>query len=132
MTASVLRYRRLWWVLWLAGWVLCVALSLGPVLVFPLPIGQGDKFGHALAYAVLMAWACWILPRGGMRVAAILCLWLLGVLMEFGQALLTTHRVMDGWDVLANSMGLALGAAVGAGLGNPLLAIERRWFRQAD
>lgn len=104
------RHPRLWLGLWAFGWVLCVVLSLVPSL--PLP-GQGsDKIGHFLAYFTLTAWAVSIFRTRGAHLLAALSLVALGVAMELAQATLTTVRLGDLRDALANTAGVALGLSL--------------------
>ena len=101
-------HRSAFWLgLWIAGWVLCVILSLihAPSLATDVP--EGDKVEHLLAYGLLSAWAVWIFASRRAQLVAALALVGLGVAMEFAQGYLTTYRSMDWRDALADSVGIA-------------------------
>lgn len=103
---------RLWLGLWILGWALCVALSLLPPIELGAP-QDSDKLGHFLAYAMLSTWAVMIFrTRRGQALAA-LSLILLGIGLEFAQAQLTTTRLGDSRDALANTLGVLAGLAFG-------------------
>jgi len=106
-------FRRpwLWLGIWIFGWALCIALSLLP----PIPLGgpeDSDKLGHFLAYFTLSAWAVQIFRTRRAQLVAAFALILLGVGMELGQATLTTTRLGDPRDVLANTLGVLTGLAL--------------------
>ena len=102
-----LRFRALWIAM---GWLIALAivyLSLTPRPI-PLPGEQGDKLGHAIAYAVLMVWFAQAYLDARQRVAvAVLCL-MLGIALEFAQ-LLTESRTFSVADMGADALGVALG-----------------------
>ena len=97
--------------LWLAcGWfliLLIIYLSLrpgGPVL----PPSISDKLQHVAAYGVLTYWfACLYLRLSG-RLACAVAFVLLGVGLEFIQAL-TGYRSFDLIDMVADAAGVVLG-----------------------
>ena len=68
-----------------------------------------DCSGGAHAYALLAAWAAWLFETSRARSRALLSLCLLGVLIEVAQGTLTTHRMMDWRDAIADFAGVALG-----------------------
>ena len=87
--------------------------SMLPALLLPdLPPGS-DKLEHLLGYAVLSAWAVQIFATRRALVSAGLGLVALGVAIEVAQDALTTTRMMDAADALANSLGVLLGLATG-------------------
>lgn len=105
------RRPRLWLGLWALGWVLCVVLSLVPSL--PLPdTPDSDKVGHFLAYFTLTFWAVSLFRTRRAHLLAALSLVGLGVAMELAQATLTTVRLGDLRDALANTAGVALGLSL--------------------
>ena len=102
-----LRFRSVWICM---GWVivlLIVYLSLTPRPI-PLPGEQGDKFGHALAYGVLMLWFAQLyLDERRRFVVATLCV-ALGIALEFAQ-LYTETRMFSIADMAADGIGVVLG-----------------------
>lgn len=105
------RRPRLWLGLWVLGWALCIVLSLLPAVPLPGPEGS-DKIGHFLAYFTLTTWAVSIFRTRGAHLLAALSLVALGVAMELAQATLTTVRLCDLRDALANTAGVALGLSL--------------------
>lgn len=101
----------IWWRL--VSWLLVatvVVLSLTPQPI-AIPVDQGDKWGHAMAYAALMLWFVQLYARPAhWRVG--LGLLALGVLMECAQGL-TASRHFDYYDMLANGSGVFLGWLLG-------------------
>lgn len=120
---------RLWLGLWAVGWALAIVLSLAPVLWLPpMPdLPEGDKLGHLLAYATLAGWAMGLFARPRAQAWALLALFALGGALELAQAGFTEGRQGDLRDLLANSLGLALGVALGrTRLGLALQWLDRR------
>ncbi len=112
MMASLRDFRRprAWLAIWLAGWALCIALSLLPPVELGAP-PQSDKLGHLLAYFTLSAWAVMLFRTRAAQLRAALALAALGIAMEFAQWQLTADRLGDPSDALANTLGIALGFA---------------------
>lgn len=106
-----LRRPRLW--LWLWG-VAIAAVIVGSLLpatdLPPVPAGA-DKLEHFAGYGALAAIAVQLfatraaLARAGLGLAA------LGIVLEVLQSVLTVTRMMDGWDALANCLGVLAGLA---------------------
>ena len=112
LRAALREFRRpaLWLGLWCFGWLLCVVLSLvPPPQLGMVEVPAGDKFGHVLAYALLAAWASWIFAGTRAQWRAALALCALGLAMELAQGAFTAHRMMDGWDLLADLLGVFTG-----------------------
>ncbi|WP_146907199.1 VanZ family protein [Arenimonas daejeonensis] len=103
---------RLWLGIWIFGWALCIALSLLPPIELDAP-PDSDKLGHFLAYAMLSAWAVMIFRTRRAQVLAALGLIALGIGLEFAQAQLTSTRLGDPRDALANTLGVLAGLALG-------------------
>ena len=79
--------------------------------VMPAPeLSHGDKLGHLLAYGVLMFWFAGLYHRRYWSRLAIGFI-LLGVALEYLQGL-TGYRTHDPLDMLANSLGVAVGAGL--------------------
>jgi len=122
------RFPWLWLGLWLAGWVLCIVLSLMPPPDLPGPAGS-DKLGHFLAYFTLTAWAVWTFRTRRAHLLAALSLVGLGIAMEIAQASLTSLRLGDVRDAIANTLGVAVGLTLSfTPLQLLLERIERRLF----
>jgi VanZ family protein len=78
-----------------------------------------DKFGHALAYAVLCTSGCWSCrsmskekKTSSVQILSISCFsFFYGLSIELLQHFLP-HRSFDLFDILANAVGVSLGAVV--------------------
>lgn len=106
------RRPRLWLGVWIFGIVLCVALSLLPPIELGAP-RDSDKLGHLLAYFTLSDWAVMIFRSRRGQFLAALGLFALGLSLELAQAQLTTTRLGDPRDALANTLGILTGLAFG-------------------
>jgi hypothetical protein len=120
------RFPGLWLYVWYFGWLLCVVLSLIPPPQLGFHVPEGDKYGHAFAYALLAAWACWIFPSPRAHWHAGWALVALGLAMELAQGAFTTDRMMDGWDLLADAIGVLAGAWLARRRPDLLLRLESR------
>lgn len=109
---ETLRWRHLWWLLWLFGMVLGCYLSLRPGSEKIPIIPHLDKLIHATSYALLAVMAVCLFTHGRRRWLALAWLVLFGGLIEIAQGHWAINRAADAWDLLANSLGIALGAAV--------------------
>jgi VanZ family protein len=102
-----MKLQRAWLVLGWAGVAAIIILSLIPSPP-TIHIEQGDKLGHALAYAAVMAWfgqAYLTSSRRGLTAALLVCL---GVALEFVQGW-TGYRDFSYADMVADSFGILLG-----------------------
>ncbi|HQX07072.1 MAG TPA: hypothetical protein PKZ19_09785 [Zoogloea sp.] len=91
--------------------VLIFILAMIPMAVVPELVSFQDKLHHSAAFAVLM-----LLGRGGWpaRTAALVAgLIGYGVLIEVCQHTLTTNRVGEFRDVVADGLGVAIGWLLG-------------------
>jgi VanZ family protein len=124
--AAPLRLLRLWQIVGalLIGFV--VYLSLTPFSI-ELPVEQGDKYGHILAYATLMFWFAQMYPGQRARMAWAGAFVAMGIGLEFLQGL-TDYRTFEIADMLADAFGVSIGW-VGAPPRSPhvLRYIETRW-----
>lgn len=106
-------FARPW--LWAGLWWLAVAAAVAVCLLpgpdLPQVPEGGDKVEHVAGFLVLMAGAVQVFDgrRGWWRAAALLVL--LGIGIEIAQGAFTTTRMADPMDVLADALGIALGAA---------------------
>ena len=100
---------RLWLGLWVFAIVCVIALSLVNLSGLPPVPEGGDKVEHFLAYALLSASAVQLFAkrRACLLMAALLVA--LGVGLEFAQGALTTTRMADSRDALANTLGVVAG-----------------------
>ena len=120
------------WV-WLGlGWTFiafAIVVGLVPGQKLP-PTGVSDKVEHAVAYTLLTLWFAGVYPRTSYwRVG--LGMLALGVSIEIAQGLMPFGRQTDFRDVVANSLGIAVGLGIALiGLGGWAQRIEswaRRW-----
>lgn len=84
-----------------------VVLSLAPVAV-DLPVEQGDKYGHTLAYATMMGWFAQLHRTCRERRWLAVGFVAMGVAIECVQAFLP-GRLFSFADMGANALGVALG-----------------------
>lgn len=106
-TESDLQHRRLWLIM---GWtlvLLVVYLSLTPDPI-RVPVEEGDKVGHVLAYGTLMIWFANLYPSTVARVAFALGFVAAGVALEFVQRW-TGYRSFEVADMIADAAGVAAG-----------------------
>ena len=99
--------RTVWLALGWLGVVAALVFSLGPAT----PQGPGhhaDKLVHLTGYATLMYWWAQLYVTLPQRVRVGAALVLLGIVIEWLQGL-TPTRDPDVWDVLANTVGIAMG-----------------------
>jgi VanZ family protein len=120
------RARPFWLVL---GWtlvLLVIYLSLTPAAV-TLPVREGDKLLHALAYLVLMSWFANLYPGIALRTAFAAGFIALGVVLEFVQ-LWIGYRSFEVTDMTAGTIGVAAGwLTAPPRTPNYLSLIERLW-----
>jgi VanZ family protein len=105
--AATLRLRPLWLLL---GWMLVffvIYLSLTPEPV-QVPMEEGDKFGHVLAYAALMSWFANLYEVSARRMQFAIGFIALGVALEFIQGW-TGYRTFEVADMAGDAVGVAVG-----------------------
>jgi len=113
------RWRTLWA---LTGWVgiaVVIVFSLGPSPP-KADVPMWDKLNHLAAYGLLMFWFAQLTTHG-LRLATGLLV--LGGLLELAQSL-TGDREASLEDMVANALGLALGAVLAWRLPSPLALLE--------
>lgn len=121
-----LRRPRFWLGLWWTAIVLGVVVSLVPPPPIEAPRGS-DKLVHLLSYGALAASAVQLFAQQSALLRAGIGLVLLGVALEFAQDALTSTRMLDPHDMLANAVGVLLGlATVLTPLHDLLLRLESR------
>ena len=105
--AFPLTVRRLWSAAGSILVALVIYLSLTP-RPLEIPVENGDKLGHMLAYATLMFWYAQIYARFGSRVRLAIALVAMGIGLEFLQRL-TGYRSLEVQDMLAGAIGVLAG-----------------------
>lgn len=108
--------------LWIAGgWAIAAVIVWLSITPSPpkIDIDEGDKLGHLLAYGTLMFWFCQLYAGRGARAAHAAGFALMGVALEFVQDALG-YRSYDVYDMLANTVGVALGWAAALPTGGKL------------
>ena len=124
------RHPALWFAVWAAGWLLCIVLSLIAPLQIDVRVPDVDKVGHFLAYAMLSAWSVLIFAERRAQWTAAGLLVLLGLSLELAQGALTTYRMMDARDAVANALGVLFGQLLSlSGRATLLQRVEQRIFR---
>lgn len=111
---SLKPFRRplLWSMLWCIAVATVVVLSLTPVPNLGEMPEHSDKLKHFLAYGLLAAGAVQLYPRWRSLVVVGLALVFMGIGLEYAQGALTTTRMMDRADALANTLGVIAGLAI--------------------
>ena len=102
---------RFWFTVGMAMVALVVYLSVANFHVPQLPSTFGDKINHCIAYGTLMLWFGQLFQAHRSRIVVTLLLIVLGMAMEFVQAVLP-YRFFDWFDMLANVAGVVLGACL--------------------
>jgi VanZ family protein len=105
------RRPRLWLPLWLMAVTAVVVLSLVNLSGLPPVPAGGDKVEHFLAYALLSASAVQLFAKRRACLLIALLLVALGIGLEFAQGMLTSTRMADPRDAVANTLGVLAGLA---------------------
>jgi VanZ family protein len=105
---KALRLPWLWLGIWLAMVLAVVVLSLGSPPPGP-DVPASDKWQHLVAYGLLSLSAVQLFLPGRPLLAVAVALVLLGMGLEIAQGTLTTDRMMDWRDAVANTLGVGLG-----------------------
>lgn len=121
---SLLRWKHFWLAVWIFGMGLGLYLSLMPTAQKQGIIPHLDKLIHGSGYALLAIIAGCLFAQKSARGKAIAWLVVFGGLIELAQGYLPTGRMMEFSDVVANSIGIAIGAWLATRV-NVLLYIER-------
>ena len=79
----------------------------------PIDMAAGDKLVHFAAYGTLMFWFCGLYPKTRTRLLHGIAFIVMGVGLEVLQGMLG-YRTYDVLDMIANSVGVLLGAAAAA------------------
>jgi VanZ family protein len=102
-----LRYRRLWFFVGLAFAVVVTYLCLAPTKNLP-SLHLWDKFEHSLAFVALAFWFGSIVVRRDIPWVGVMLV-VFGGLIELVQGWMGLGRSADIMDLLADSVGIALG-----------------------
>lgn len=122
--AVALRHRRFWLGLWWCAVLAVIAVCLLPPAPLPELPQNSDKLEHFLAYFIL-AGSGIQLWRGRRALSALgIGLVGLGLGIELAQSLLTSTRVADAMDALANTIGVFAGISLAA---TPLGRLLQHW-----
>ena len=122
----MLHYFKLWLsVGWLLVMTMCyLSLTSNPP-EFHIEFKSIDKLGHFLAYFILMFWFAQLYRTTRTRLFYVLFFILMGVVLEILQGL-GGVRYFEYYDMLANSLGVALAWFITKGrLNNLLLSFEK-------
>jgi VanZ family protein len=101
------RLRRWWTAVGYLLIVIVVYLSLTPAPL-EIPVEQGDKYGHVLAYATLMFWFAQLHTGHRPRVLWACAFVAMGIGLEFVQRL-TDYRTFEIADMIADACGVLIG-----------------------
>ncbi len=109
-----LRWPRAWMALWLVAILAVIVLSLVPPPPMPMePPKDFDKFLHFAAYFALAFSAVQVFERRVHLIGIAVGLIALGFALEWAQgALAPKVRMADGWDGLADTLGVVVGMAL--------------------
>lgn len=97
-----LRWRQALFVIYI---IIIAGVSLAPSDSSSLPIKHIDKVGHFLAYVVMAVLALVSFKKGGGQVTAVLLIFVLAVLLEWGQGFVP-GRLSNLADGITNILGL--------------------------
>jgi len=121
----MLHYFKLWLgVGWLLVMTMCYLSLTSSPPEFHIEFKSIDKLGHFLAYFILMFWFAQLYKASRTRLFYVLFFILMGVVLEILQGL-GGIRYFEYYDMLANSLGVALAWFITKGrLNNLLLSFE--------
>ena len=89
-----------------------IYLSLSSLEHIPVKITVSDKFLHSFAYVILTLSWFFAVKKSHQQLRSklliVLAVFLFGVIIEILQEKLTDNRMMDYYDVVANSVGILL------------------------
>ena len=103
---------RVWWALGVLLVVAAVVVCLVPAAEIPAEFELSDKVSHLVGHGALALYFSGLVPRRGWWKIFVFLL-LFGIVIEFAQYYMQAGRDGDPRDVIANSLGAALGLLVG-------------------
>lgn len=105
------------------GWMMVLTIVWLSLTPSPPDLGieHGDKFGHFLAYGILMFWFCQLYAARQAQIAYAAGFVAMGVALEFIQGALG-YRSYEAFDMLATAVGVLAGWAAARFAGGSLLA----------
>lgn len=107
--ARPLRYFGLWRAL---GFILIAGILLLSLIPIQADLGENkDKIGHFLAYGSLMFWFGVLYPSARRQLVTAIAFCAMGIGVEFLQGM-TSYRSFEVADMVANSVGVAIGWCV--------------------
>ncbi len=118
-----LRRPRLWTALWATAVLLVIVVCLIPPPPIPLP-ENSDKGEHFVAYFILAGSAVQLFRCGRPLLWVGVALVLMGIGIELAQGALTSNRMADPMDAIANTIGVLAGMATAL---TPLRDLLLRW-----
>jgi VanZ family protein len=99
---------RIWWALGVLLIVIATIVCLVPMREMPKSFDFNDKVSHLIGHGTLALYFAGLVPRRSWwKIFAFLLLF--GTVIEFAQYYMQVGRNGDARDVLANSLGAALG-----------------------
>lgn len=104
-----LRFQKIWLIFGGIQVIAIIYLSLTPHPPQVAEFNYSDKVGHFLAYGLVMFWFCQIYLRIKARILTGIIFITMGITLEFLQDA-GGIRVMETGDMLANSIGVFMGA----------------------
>jgi VanZ family protein len=103
---------RVWWALGVLLVIAATMVCLMPMAEVPKEFEINDKLSHLIGHGALALYFSGLVPRRGWW-KIFLFLLLFGISIEFAQYYLHAGRDGDPRDVIANSLGAALGLLAG-------------------
>lgn len=104
---------RVWWTVGALLVVAATIICLVPFVEIPREFELNDKISHLIGHGTLALYFAGLVPRRGWWKIFVFLL-LFGITIEFAQYYMHVGRNGDPRDVLANSMGAALGLLLAA------------------
>jgi VanZ family protein len=104
--------QRVWWTIGAVVVAAAMVVCLLPVEELPAPLEWNDKLSHVIGHGLLAVYFAGLVPRRSWWKIFIFLL-LMGIAIEFAQYFMHAGREGDPRDVVANSIGAALGLLAG-------------------